>query len=69
VVFLSLRGAGKRIIIMVFSLCINGVTSKTVRSVNLVRTKYCKDLTTSQCMGTVALKDSSAESANMIDYK
>lgn len=32
----------------------------------LQRTKYCEDLTILQCVGTATIKDSNAESANVI---
>lgn len=35
-------------------------------SVILLRTKYCKDLTILQCVGTGTIKGSSAESADVM---
>lgn len=37
-----------------------------MRSVILLRTKYCKDLTILQCVGRATIKDASVESADMI---
>lgn len=37
-----------------------------MRAMILLRTKYCKDLTILQCVGTATIKDPNVESANVI---
>lgn len=49
-----------------FSLCINGVSNNAVKAMILLRTKYCKNLTHLQYLGTATIKNSSVESANVI---
>lgn len=64
--FCNPRGAGKWITTPQFSLCVNGVGNSAVKAMIFLRTKYCKNLTHLQRVGTATIKDSSVESANVI---